>query len=276
MAAAAAALALAAPASAASPDVVISEVYGGGGNSGATYTNDFIELYNRGADGGDRRPAGASSTPRAAGTSLAGHGARPARSPPARHYLVQEARGRGRHDAAARRRTPPARSRWRRRPARSRCHDASAADLQRPAARPAAGVHATSSATARRQRLEDRARAGHSATPRRHSAARGATDTDNNAADFTVGAPDPAEHRRRDPAAAAAARLRIHEIQGARTCRRWTTTRSSPTSPASSPRVGTPTASGCRTRARTPTRAPPRASSSSPARRHRRSPSATR
>ena len=33
-----------------SPDVVISEVYGGGGNSGATFTHDFIELYNRGAD----------------------------------------------------------------------------------------------------------------------------------------------------------------------------------------------------------------------------------
>ena len=26
--------------------VVISEVYGGGGNTGATYRNDFIELYN--------------------------------------------------------------------------------------------------------------------------------------------------------------------------------------------------------------------------------------
>lgn len=31
-----------------SPDLVISQVYGGGGNSGATYTNDFIELFNRG------------------------------------------------------------------------------------------------------------------------------------------------------------------------------------------------------------------------------------
>jgi hypothetical protein len=28
------------------PNVIITEVYGGGGNSGATYTNDFIELYN--------------------------------------------------------------------------------------------------------------------------------------------------------------------------------------------------------------------------------------
>ncbi|WP_052353748.1 DUF4350 domain-containing protein [Neobacillus jeddahensis] len=38
---------LAVPAKAASiGNVVISEVYGGGGNSGATYKNDFIELYN--------------------------------------------------------------------------------------------------------------------------------------------------------------------------------------------------------------------------------------
>lgn len=35
-------------AQAVSPDIVISQVYGGGGNSGATYTNDFIELFNRG------------------------------------------------------------------------------------------------------------------------------------------------------------------------------------------------------------------------------------
>src|SRR2546425_9442782 len=31
-----------------SPDLVISQVYGGGGNTGATYTNDFIEIFNRG------------------------------------------------------------------------------------------------------------------------------------------------------------------------------------------------------------------------------------
>jgi len=38
---------MSAPALAASP-VVISQVYGGGGNSGATFKNDFIELFNRG------------------------------------------------------------------------------------------------------------------------------------------------------------------------------------------------------------------------------------
>ena len=32
-----------------SQTLVISQVYGGGGNSGATYSNDFIEIYNRGA-----------------------------------------------------------------------------------------------------------------------------------------------------------------------------------------------------------------------------------
>jgi DNA/RNA endonuclease G (NUC1) len=31
------------------PSVVISQVYGGGGNSGATFTNDFIELFNPGS-----------------------------------------------------------------------------------------------------------------------------------------------------------------------------------------------------------------------------------
>ncbi len=38
---------LAAPASA---QIVISQVYGAGGNSGATYTNDFVELFNSGDD----------------------------------------------------------------------------------------------------------------------------------------------------------------------------------------------------------------------------------
>lgn len=32
-----------------SADAVIAEVYGGGGNAGATYTNDFVELANSGA-----------------------------------------------------------------------------------------------------------------------------------------------------------------------------------------------------------------------------------
>ncbi|MFZ4856659.1 MAG: MBG domain-containing protein [Desulfuromonadaceae bacterium] len=42
-------MAFACPAFAVSPDVVISQVYGGGGNTGATYKNDFIELHNNSA-----------------------------------------------------------------------------------------------------------------------------------------------------------------------------------------------------------------------------------
>jgi hypothetical protein len=41
--------ALTTPAEAASSGGIINEVYGGGGNSGATLTNDFIELANAGS-----------------------------------------------------------------------------------------------------------------------------------------------------------------------------------------------------------------------------------
>ena len=37
------------PAAAASPDLVISQVYGGGGNAGAPFTHDYVELFNRGS-----------------------------------------------------------------------------------------------------------------------------------------------------------------------------------------------------------------------------------
>ena len=90
----AAALALAAPASAASPDVVISQVYGGGGNSGATYKNDFIELYNRGSE-----PVPLSGWTvqygSATGTTFSGTTALGGTIRPGRYYLVQEAAGAG-------------------------------------------------------------------------------------------------------------------------------------------------------------------------------------
>jgi predicted extracellular nuclease len=41
-------LALSSPAGV-SPDLVISQVYGGGGNAGAQFTHDFVELFNRGS-----------------------------------------------------------------------------------------------------------------------------------------------------------------------------------------------------------------------------------
>src|SRR3954447_18767445 len=93
LAALAATLILAAPASAASPDVVISQVYGGGGNAGATLKNDFIELYNRGAD-----PVSVNGWSvqyaSSAGTSWA-HTSLSGTIKAGRYYLVQEAAGSG-------------------------------------------------------------------------------------------------------------------------------------------------------------------------------------
>jgi predicted extracellular nuclease len=84
-------------AAAVSPDVVISEVYGGGGNSGARWRNDFVELYNRGAasvdlSGWSVQYAAAAGTAWQV-TPLAGTLA------PGRHYLVAEAAGAGGTDA---------------------------------------------------------------------------------------------------------------------------------------------------------------------------------
>lgn len=71
--------------------VVISEVYGGGGNTGAPYKNDFIELYNNGSATVDLSTyavqyAAATGTTWAK-TPLSGSLA------PGRYYLIQEAGG---------------------------------------------------------------------------------------------------------------------------------------------------------------------------------------
>jgi uncharacterized protein len=78
---------------ASSNSVVISQVYGGGGNSGAFYTHDFIELFNRGTtsislDGWSVQYASSSGSSwqrtNLSGTLL-----------PGQYYLIQEAQGAG-------------------------------------------------------------------------------------------------------------------------------------------------------------------------------------
>jgi DNA/RNA endonuclease G (NUC1) len=73
------------------PSVIISQVYGGGGNSGATLTNDFVELFNPGSDavnlaGWSVQYASSTGTTWQV-TNLAGT------IQPGAYYLVQESKG---------------------------------------------------------------------------------------------------------------------------------------------------------------------------------------
>lgn len=89
----AALLALAGAGNALAAGVVISQVYGGGGNSGATLTNDFIELFNSGTTTVDLSTwsvqYASSSGSTWQRTNLSGS------LPPGRYYLIQQAAGAG-------------------------------------------------------------------------------------------------------------------------------------------------------------------------------------
>lgn len=76
------------------PQVVISQIYGGGGNNGATYKNDFIELYNRGTTAVDLNGWSVQYTS-ATGTSWAATPLTNFTLVPGQYYLVQEAKGTG-------------------------------------------------------------------------------------------------------------------------------------------------------------------------------------
>src|ERR1041385_7213102 len=78
---------------ASSSGIVISQVYGGGGNAGATLTNDFIEIFNAGANtvsltGWSVQYAAATGTSWQV-TNLSGSLA------PGQYYLIQESKGAG-------------------------------------------------------------------------------------------------------------------------------------------------------------------------------------
>jgi hypothetical protein len=87
-----AALLVAAPAAhATSPDLVISQVFAGGGNAGAAFANDYVEIFNRGSSTVDLS-GWTVQYATAAGTSWS---AAPLNGavPPGRRYLVQFASG---------------------------------------------------------------------------------------------------------------------------------------------------------------------------------------
>src|SRR5712691_2750959 len=83
-----------APLAGLSNGVVISQIYGGGGNSGAPYKNDFIELHNRGTSpvnltGWSVQYAAA------AGTTWQRTNLTTVTLQPGQYYLIQEAAGTG-------------------------------------------------------------------------------------------------------------------------------------------------------------------------------------
>lgn len=82
-----------APVAAISPNIVVSQVYGGGGNSGAVFTNDFIEIFNRGTTsasvaGWSVQYASATGTGNFTATALPS-----VTLAPGQYLLVQEAAG---------------------------------------------------------------------------------------------------------------------------------------------------------------------------------------
>jgi predicted extracellular nuclease len=194
-------------AQAVSADVVISQVYGGGGNAGAQYANDFVELYNRGTSavslsGWTVQYASATGSAWSR-TTLAGSIA------PGTHYLVQEAGGTGGGPALP---APDA---------------TGTIALSASSAKVALVTNATAltcgTGCATVSGVRDFVGYGSSAssyeaaptgtlsnTTAALRAGGGATDTDNNSADFTVTAPAP-----RNSSSGPGVSGRIHDIQGA-------------------------------------------------------------
>ena len=94
----AAGLVAAAPAQAVSANLVISQVYGGGGNAGATFTHDYIEIFNRGTTGA---PLNAFSLQYASAAGTGNFGANSTAVTelpdvtlePGQYYMVREASG---------------------------------------------------------------------------------------------------------------------------------------------------------------------------------------
>jgi predicted extracellular nuclease len=198
-------------ANAASAGVVVAEVYGGGGNAGATLTNDFVELGNAGAAAADLTgwsvqylPAAPTAASVWQVTPLTGTVA------PGGRYLIQEAQGAG---GSAPLPTP----------------DATGTIAMSATAGTIAVVNTTTALVCKTAadcaadtRIIDlvgygnalvRESAPTAATSNTTSAARSTlTDTDNNSADFTVGTPSPQNAGSVPPPPPPL--VRIHEVQG--------------------------------------------------------------
>lgn len=166
----------------ATSNIVISQVYGGGGNTGGTLKNDFIEVFNRGTTtvnltGRSVQYASSSGTTWQA-TNLSGSIA------PGKYYLVQEAAGTG---GTVNLPTPDATGSIAMSATGAKVALVNSTTLLSGNCRAAADFFGYDGATC----FEDAATAPLTNTTAALRNGAGCTDTDNNAADFTIGAPAP-------------------------------------------------------------------------------------
>lgn len=181
------ALLTSAPAMAASQDVVISQVYGGGGNTGTTWKNDFIELHNRGAsaitlNGWSVQYASA------AGTTWQVTNLGNVTLQPGQFYLIQEAQGVGGTQSLP---TPDATGTI----AMSSTTGKVALVTSTTAlsgACPTTGVKdLIGFGTANCSETSPTAALSSTTAALRNAGGNGCTDTDSNSSDFTIGTPNP-------------------------------------------------------------------------------------
>jgi uncharacterized protein len=244
-----------------SSGIVVNEVYGGGGNSGATYKNDFIELRNRGTaavsvDGWSVQYHAATGTGSWQVTQLSGS------IPAGGIYLVAEAQGTGGTTDLP---TPQATGTIAMGAGGgtvAHVNGTAALTCQDSATCPSAAVDLVGYGNAGISETAPIVGASAAASVQRKDAA----DTDDNANDFTAGAPTPGAATAGggdDTGDGEPGPLRIHDIQ-ARVGSLPTGASRSPTCRASSPASAPPAAAaGTGSRTPTPTRARPRAKASS-------------
>jgi hypothetical protein len=206
---------VAAPGSAApSGGLVINEVYGGGGNSGATYTRDFIEIANRGSspvsvDGWSVQYHSSGATGAWQATQLTGSIA------PGDFYLVAEAQGTGGTQSL-----PPAQvtgtiAMSATAGSVALVHGTGALTCTDSAACQGASVDLVGYGTAALNETAPAAGASNSDSVQRTSD----PDSDDNATDFSAGAPTPAAANAGSGDGGGGSGepgpLRIHDLQGA-------------------------------------------------------------
>jgi predicted extracellular nuclease len=209
-------VAVAATPAAAAPSsgLVVSEVYGGGGNSGATYTNDFVEIANRGSspvsvDGWSVQYHAATGTGAWQVTQLSGSIA------PGALYLVAEAAGAGGTQPLPTPQATGAINMSGTSGTVALVNGTTALTCQDSASCQAASVDLVGYGTAAAINETAPTPNGSSTTSLQRN---GTTDTDDNSADFAAAAPTPAAANAGGGDGTGTGEpgpLRIHDVQGA-------------------------------------------------------------